>query len=120
MICEFPGCSSSTPEGKKMCFRHNSHFGNVTIKAVDKAVTRAEDEKQYKVVRKQFLKDHPICQVKGCNKPAAEVHHKKGRIGTLLTDVKSFLGTCRSHHKQIEQNPLWAKQEGYSLSRLSK
>jgi hypothetical protein len=105
---------------KKMCFRHNSHFGTVSIKAVDKNVQRAEQEKEYLKLKKQFLKDHPVCQVKGCTKKACDVHHQKGRLGALLTNMTYFLGVCRGHHKTIEQNPRWSREQGYSVSRLAK
>ena len=67
-----------------------------------------------------FLESLIFCQVKGCKGLATEVHHKKGRIGKLLTDIRYFLGVCRECHNKIELNPTWAKENGYSLNRLDK
>ena len=75
------------------------------------------DKKIYKILRDDFLKDHFVCEV--CFKnPATDVHHKKGRLGELLTLVRYFLAVCRSCHTKIETNPKWAKENGYSESRL--
>jgi len=90
----------------------------VKIKAVSEK--RKSQNKEYTKVRKQFLIEHPRCQVRGCNKVSEEIHHRRGRTGDLLTDPKFFLAVCRDHHMEIEQDPVWAKEQGYSLSRLKK
>lgn len=79
---------------------------------------RKVENKEYTKLRKAFLESSIYCQVKGCKKLATEVHHKKGRIGKLLTDISYFLGVCRECHNKIELEPLWAKENGYSLNRL--
>jgi len=79
---------------------------------------RAKENREYLKVRKVFLESLIYCQVKGCKELATEVHHKKGRIGKLLTDISYFLGVCRECHSKIELEPLWAKENGYSLNRL--
>lgn len=80
---------------------------------------KSADKKIYKVLRDDFLKDHFICEV--CFKnPATDVHHKKGRLGELLTLVRYFLAVCRNCHTWIESHPKEAKDKGYSLSRLNK
>jgi len=78
-----------------------------------------EKEKTYSSLAKQFKLDHPICQVSYCTNESSDVHHKKGR-GRYLNEVKFFLSVCRKCHNKIEENPIWAKEMGYSLSRLSK
>jgi len=85
---------------------------------------RAGQEKEYKVVRKEFLEENPLCKVcldidNPIKREATDVHHPFGRIGTLLTDKKHFLAVCRDHHTKIENNPVWAKEMGYSGSRLA-
>lgn len=77
---------------------------------------RAKQEKEYRTLCEVFLKGK-ICPITG--EPATEVHHKKGRIGKLLTDVRFFLGVTRKGHKYIEEHPEWAKKMGYSLDRLA-
>ena len=51
---------------------------------------RAKQEKVYSTVRKVYLENHSICQVTDCNNKSTEIHHKKGRDGDLLTDIKIF------------------------------
>lgn len=99
---------------------HQRIYGEAEIKQDGKQKVREEEEKIYEVNRKQYLADHPICEVRGCNNKAVEIHHKMGKIGKLIYNILYFLGVCRKCHKKIEANPQWAKQEGYSVSRLSK
>lgn len=88
---------------------------------------QSEKEKKrqaaYKVVRKYYLAEHPRCEAlvsRGCTGSADQVHHKCGRIGDLLINMKYFLATCDSCHKWIELNPKKAKILGLSLNRLDK
>lgn len=78
---------------------------------------RAKENKDYSLNRKEFLEENPYCKV--CGKIATTVHHKKGRIGGLLNDKRYFLPACDECHTKIELNPDWAKENGYSESRLS-
>ena len=75
---------------------------------------------KYQVLRTEFLgkKENQVCPITG--KKTTEIHHKKGRVGSLFLDVRYWLAVSREGHKKIEENPVWAKKEGYSLSRLSK
>jgi hypothetical protein len=84
------------------------------------SLKRNLDNKEYLKVRKIFLESLIFCQVKNCKGLATEIHHKKGRIGKLLTDISYFLGVCRECHSKIELEPMWAKENGYSLNRLDK
>lgn len=76
---------------------------------------RKAQNNEYKKIRLAFLKDNPRCAVTG--RDATEIHHMKGRVGSLLTDTKYFLPVCRDAHQRIELNPEWAKENGYSLNR---
>lgn len=76
--------------------------------------------RKYSVVRKEYLAEHPFCEVKGCRERATENHHKRGKIGSLLCDKRYFFATCSDHHRFIEVHPEWAKENGYSENRLSK
>ena len=81
---------------------------------------RKIENAKYIVLRIEFLgkKENSICPVTG--KKTTEIHHKKGRVGSLFLDIRYWLAVSREGHKKIEENPEWAKKEGYSLSRLSK
>ena len=58
------------------------------------------------------------CGVRGCQLPAVDPHHMKGR-GKYLLDTSTWLPVCREHHTYIELNPNWAKANGYSFDRLT-
>lgn len=105
-ICADPSCYNFG----KYCRRH----------LTDEPTKQESKEKDYLKIRKEFLKEHPKCEVDKCVKDAKEIHHKKGRTGDLLTDTRYFLAVCSTHHKLIEAKPNWAKENGYSESRLSK
>lgn len=90
----------------------------VTIKPASKK--RAKQNKEYQVIRIQFLINHPACEamVKCKGNRATEVHHVQGRIADLLTDTNNFLSVCHSCHEFIENNPNEAKEMGLSVNRI--
>ncbi len=72
---------------------------------------------RYRVLREEYLKAHPVCEV--CNsRPATEIHHKKKRHGENL--FNHFLAVDRECHRQIEENPQWAYKKGYSIPHLKR
>src|SRR5690606_30591006 len=88
---------------------------------------------QYGRVRKQFLllRENQSCPVTG--QKATQIHHMRGRgkesfaddlarktNTPLLIDTRFFLAVSMEGHRKIEENPIWAKEMGYSLDRLSK
>ncbi len=71
---------------------------------------------KYGKAREEYLLDHHVCEV--CKeRRATEIHHKKGR-GKYLSDKTYFLAVDRMCHQKVEMNPEWAKEMGFSLSRL--
>ena len=74
--------------------------------------------RNYGIERKKYLEMFSTCEVNGCLHEATTIHHKEGRGGSLLTDTNNFLACCMPCHSRIEQNPTWAKENGYSLDRL--
>ena len=69
---------------------------------------------EYVILAAEFIIGK-ICPITG--RPAEQVHHRKGRIGKLLTDVRFFLAVTDEGHKEIEAKPEWAYEMGYSLLR---
>lgn len=70
----------------------------------------------YKELRKDYLAAHPLCEV--CNiHVATEIHHKRGRSGDNLFEY--FLAVDKACHRKIEENPKWAYEQGFSISRLN-
>lgn len=124
--CSFPLCRRGAPDGEDMCVLHKKHYDKKDVAAVAptnniaKVSESMKDQlKVYKKLAKEFLKKNYRCQVKGCNHASQCVHHMAGRVGENLTDVRKFLAVCFEHHRQIEENPDWSYENGYSLSRLS-
>ena len=79
---------------------------------------RAKQMREYKTYRIDYLFEHPNCECIGCFTRSTDIHHKRGRSGALLTDKEFFLATCRPCHVKIENEPVFAKKMGYSVSRL--
>lgn len=74
---------------------------------------------EYAIVRAEYLHEHPYCEARMCRGArATEIHHRAGRVGDLLTDKSNFLAVCRECHNEIELRPEWAKEMGFSESRL--
>lgn len=85
-----------------------------------RSAKRAKQEREYLKLRTEFLNEHSLCQAKLpgiCTVHSTDVHHMKGRIGSLLTDVDNFLSVCRSCHNWIELHPIEAKELGFSKNR---
>jgi hypothetical protein len=74
--------------------------------------------REYRIVRDKYLADHKVCQHPDCKNLSEDLHHAKGRVGNLLTDVRYFKALCRRCHRWVEENPEQAKALGLSLSRL--
>lgn len=77
---------------------------------------------EYRIIRDQFMKEHPMCQafLSGCTGRSGDLHHKAGKIGKLLTDVRYFMAVCRSCHNWIGQNHSEALKYGFVTTRTDK
>lgn len=84
----------------------------------------------YHKKRLEFLArpENKKCPVTG--NATTEIHHMKGRQGyadewardqniKLLNDERFWLAVSRKGHQKIEMNPEWAKEQGFSIDRLS-
>lgn len=80
---------------------------------------RALENIIYNSERIKFLQlpENRICPI--TKQPTTDVHHMKGRIGSLLLDKRFWKALSREGHKFVEENPIWAKENGYSLNRLT-
>lgn len=118
--CQVKGCRN---EGK-YCRLHLGYTVPVVKEVAKVSDSQKEILRQYKKVRAQFLKEHPFCEAKlptVCTKIATQIHHKKGKVGSEdYLNPDHYLATCHGCHDVIEKNPAWAKQQGFSVSRLSK
>lgn len=70
----------------------------------------------YSKVRKQYLSDHPQCEI--CSsRNATEIHHQMGRLGDFLFNTHHFLACCRECHQWIHDHPKLAILNGFTKLR---
>lgn len=129
--CKAKGCSNEfTPSFstlQKYCssqcaYNEKKKESSKSYKPIkQKSDKRSKEEKIYAARRIVFLakKENQRCPVYPSQK-TTEVHHKKGRIGSLYLDERYWLAVSHEGHKFIELNPIIAKEKGWSLSRLAK
>ncbi len=87
-------------------------------KYISKAGNKMTDlYKEYKVIRLWYLEYNPKCE--RCGTKGSQIHHKRGRVGKLLIDREYFMTVCFQCHRYIEDNPVKAKENGWSISRLT-
>lgn len=129
-----PHCSALSKSSAKC-----SNCGGVIVAAIEKRPKRISpvgkrrqgQDYIYGLLREAFLILNPKCGVLGCHNLADQLHHKKGHIGyeddwarehnfTLYLDPRHFLQVCADHHREIEASPAKAKENGYSIDRLTK
>lgn len=71
------------------------------------------EEKLYRTkTRIEFLLSHPKCQVCGKRK-STQVHHKRGKRGPLLNDVRHFLAVEMECHDWITNHTTEAREQGF-------
>lgn len=129
LLCNIEGCSYLA-EKNGICGRHNREARKSAApkeKPKRQRISKTADperEKIYLAIRDLYLSVNTECKLcvldslwTGRVEKATDVHHKKGRIGELLFDVRHFLPVCRNHHTWIEQNPKSSKAWGFSESR---
>ena len=125
MLCKVEGCEKWVEGRTEQCASHNQADRKAArvkpekkkAKIAPVSEKRKEDNAEYTKVRAAYLKANPECEL--CSNEATTIHHKAGRTGSLLTDKRHFLGCCMPCHTFIEMNPLWSKENGYSISRIS-
>lgn len=70
----------------------------------------------YATRRVAFLEANPNCA--RCGQWAFQVHHKAGRLGSLLLDESNWLPLCGFCHDHVTRHPQEAIAEGWSLPRV--
>jgi len=128
-ICQLEGCgnefiASQNKYGdfcSKICLdsQKNTLKNKKARKSIKNVSTKRElENEQYKALRLEFLSrpENKICPI--MKTETKDIHHKKGRIGKLLLDTNYWIALSREGHRLVEENPEWAKEQGYSLNRL--
>lgn len=112
-----------TPLKRKSSLKNNAPFRSAARSSLKASKPmrrvsqrRAKENKTYSIVRKEYLTVNPKCEV--CNHaPACDIHHRRGRWKSRLTDATFFLAVCRTCHDRIHHNPEWAYAAGLLLPR---
>lgn len=72
--------------------------------------------KDYYQIRNEYLLQFPACAICLCRgltpAPATEVHHMFGRNGSLLTDTRGFVSSCRGCREWPHDNAREARALG--------
>jgi hypothetical protein len=118
--CTYGNCNNPA-WSKGRCKYHPMKRKRIETKKPIKAISSKQVKllAEYRKVRDPYMRNHPKCEVDGCQNKSTELHHKKGR-GEFLSDVRYFMAVCRGCHKKITENPTWAYENGYSVRRLEK
>lgn len=112
-------CASCNREVRKRAKEAIKKDGKKIYRIKPMAPKRSKEMGEYKKVKDRYLQEHPICEC--CDAaPSDQIHHKAGRTNRRLILVEFFLATCDPCHKEIEANPVWAKENGYSVDRIPK
>jgi len=64
----------------------------------------------YELLRRDYLRN-ARCAKCGSNRYLC-VHHKRGRLGKLLTETKHWVALCFDCHRWVHDNPEWARKSG--------
>lgn len=118
-ICTEKGC----PFEGRYCRRHLG----ASLKEEKPIAPRSKKleevmKKQYRPQVKEMVDAGTMCVVKSpvCTGRAQGFHHLQGRIGKNLTDPKKKVPCCNACNRTIEQNDLWARNNGWKFSKFKK
>ena len=101
------------------CFKKNKKIKNKKPSCINPiSKKRSKEHKIYAAKRIVFLsrKENEKCPITG--EKTADIHHQKGRVGDLYLNERFWVALSRKGHKKVEENPIWAKENGYSYDRL--
>lgn len=119
-ICNVEDCTYPV-WGKGYCKSHQ-HLRTDKNKPKKPKVTSDKMVKNlavYRVLRDKYLKDNPVCYRCGTNVNLT-LHHMKGRLGGLLTDVSYYMTLCIPCHRWVTDYSKEAKVLGLSFDRSDK
>lgn len=67
---------------------------------------------EYTKKKRLFFKANPKCAKPFCKRGATDIHHTRGRAGSLLLDERFWKGLCRSCHDWVGEHPIESRQIG--------
>ena len=100
--CAFRGCPELTNE--RYCDKHKKMIDS-EYNRTSRAFIYLYNTSRWKILRKQFLREHPLCEEckkNGVVKAATIVDHIKAHKGDekLFWDQNNWQALCKHHHDQ--------------------
>lgn len=75
------------------------------------SANREEELREYRRESRKWIKEQKAqgikCPVTG--RPVSEVHHSRGRVGSLLNEKQFWVAVSRQGHYWIHENPMLAR-----------
>jgi len=105
-------CSPAIAKGERKRCKHVSKALNHLAQAIiDRRIEQLRELEtksdriptEYAALAAEFKRQHPRCGVCGTN-PVDDIHHSRGRLGSLLSDTRFWIPTCRTCHAWIDSN----------------
>lgn len=124
-LCKSCALKQSTPIGNIKIGTKTANEGEKKPYKPRSPINKRSDKKKkidaaYKVLRGRYMKDHPICQFRECNRKSEETHHIRGRGKEYMLDTREWMAVCKIHHDWIHANDKESRELGYLKSRLGK
>ena len=126
MKCEFPTCSEQATQGN-FCFQHFRVYGRKeATKKVRKPIAKFSEKRkaespEYRAFVAKFLSqpENKICNIQapGCTWKATTINHLKRRFKDTKMNSEFVEPCCANCNAYIEQNDLWARENGHLLSK---
>jgi len=113
--CRCDECLKLIPKKVYIPKKFNNNLKLKSLNPIPKVSKKRQVEQlQYQVLRTEFLSkpENKICPI--TKQPTTDIHHKKGRVGSLFLDTRYWVALSREGHEFVEKHPEWAKQNGYS------
>jgi hypothetical protein len=67
--------------------------------------------KEYRAAKGRYLASYPSCQC-GCGRNAEEIHHVRGRTGSLLLDTRYWLALAPECHRFVHEHINLSRERG--------
>jgi hypothetical protein len=101
----------------RLCATHSKALRQIVKDSISKqGEKRKKEQPIYEERSKAFLRKNPRCRVYPKLR-SEEVHHMKGRAGSLYLDERYWMAVSAKAHAEITNNPTWARAKGYIITR---
>ena len=113
-------------KGSKYCINHNRIYGTkeekkkVPVKKISDK--RKRESREYRKIVKEKIGSLGVCKVVSpeCTYIATGLHHLQKRSPANYKDPENLIPCCNPCNLYIEINPVWAKENGFTISRFKK